>query len=289
MGYLLNLALLFILSQQPVAHAPGHGQFLAVPPVNIMPSYRVCPETEEILHEIRRNITDTLSELFSSSVPECAHGDGLWYRVAYLNMSDPSQQCPSAWREYNTSGVRACGRPVFNGRSRPATLYPTNHQYSRVCGRVIGFQVGNPDAFFQFYAVSLDQNYMDGISITYGQPRRHIWSYVASHSENSAEYPVGNCPCSLRPGSRPPSFIVNNYYCESGNSDTSITLPFYANDPLWDGQQCEGTCCSGAKSPPWFSVQLYTLTTDGIEVRICGDEFTDNEDSPIELLEIYVQ
>ena len=27
-------------------------------------------------------------------------------------MSDPSQQCPSAWREYNTSGVRACGRPV---------------------------------------------------------------------------------------------------------------------------------------------------------------------------------
>jgi hypothetical protein len=26
-----------------------------------------------------------------------------------------------------------------------------------------------------------------------------------------------------------------------------------------------------------------------IEVSICGDEFTDNEDTPIELLEIYVQ
>ena len=27
-------------------------------------------------------------------------GPGVWKQVAYLNMSDPSQQCPSAWREY---------------------------------------------------------------------------------------------------------------------------------------------------------------------------------------------
>ena len=39
-------------------------------------------------------------------------GPGEWKQVASLNMSDPSQQCPSAWREYNTNGVRACGRPV---------------------------------------------------------------------------------------------------------------------------------------------------------------------------------
>ena len=38
-------------------------------------------------------------------------GAGQWHRIAFLNMTDPSQQCPSAWREYNTSGVRACGRP----------------------------------------------------------------------------------------------------------------------------------------------------------------------------------
>ena len=144
------------------------GQFLAMPPVNTVPSYRVCPATEDILHQIRRIITDTLSELFSglSSVSEC--GDGLWYRVAYLNMTDPSQQCPPAWREYSTSGVRACGRPASNGGSRPATLYPTNRQYSRVCGRVIGFQVGSPDGFSRYYARSLDQGYMDGVSITHG-------------------------------------------------------------------------------------------------------------------------
>ena len=40
---------------------------------------------------------------------------------------------------------------------------------------------------------------------------------------------------------------------------------------------------------PWFSVELSTHTTDRIEVRICGDEGTNNEDVPIEQLEIYVQ
>ena len=48
MTYLRDLVLLLILFDQPVAHAPD--PFLAVPPVNIMPSYGACPQTEEILH-----------------------------------------------------------------------------------------------------------------------------------------------------------------------------------------------------------------------------------------------
>ena len=38
----------------------------------------------------------------------------------------------------------------------------------------------------------------------------------------------------------------------------TVTVPLFSNDPLWDGEQCEGTCCSGTKSPPWFNVQLPT-------------------------------
>ena len=52
-------------------------------------------------------------------------GPGSWRRVAFLNMSDPSQECPSAWREYNTSGVRACGRPTTS--KCPATTYFTSY------------------------------------------------------------------------------------------------------------------------------------------------------------------
>ena len=78
MTHLCYLVFLLILVEQPEAY----GHFLAVPPVNIMPSYRVCPPTEEILHQIRRNISEALSELLSGLVSEC--GDGLWYRVALV-------------------------------------------------------------------------------------------------------------------------------------------------------------------------------------------------------------
>ena len=48
-----------------------------------------------------------------------------------------------------------------------------------MCGRIIGYQVGSPDGFNQYYGmISLNQGYMDGVSITYGYPCHHIWRYV---------------------------------------------------------------------------------------------------------------
>ena len=74
-------------------------------------------------------------------------------------------------------------------------------------------------------------------------------------------------------------------------SFTTYTL--YANDPLWDGQGCGATSCCELSyppgvTPPWFCKQLPQTTTDDIEVRICGDQGTANEDIPVELIEIYV-
>ena len=99
---------------------------------------------------------------------------------------------------------------------------------------------------------------------------------------------LGNCLCSNASGTAPQSFVGDNYYCESGNP-TDSRFSFYSTDKLWDGKDCEGTCCTDSKSPPWFSVRLPNPTTESIEVRICGDDATSNEDNPIELLEIYVQ
>lgn len=79
-------------------------------------------------------------------------GDGIWYRIAYLNMSDPLQQCPSPWREHtiiNTAGnVTACGRANSSkGSCSTLSLSMTGGLYSRVCGRVIGYQFATPDGF----------------------------------------------------------------------------------------------------------------------------------------------
>ena len=110
---------------------------------------------------------------------------------------------------------------------------------------------------------------------------RH-WELLSSNS----------CPCSSVHARMPPQFIGDNYYCESGNPTNSFDANhcIYSNNKLWDGQQCEGSCCNGTgSSPPWFGVQLPAPTTDMIEVRMCLDQGTNNEDTAIELIEIYVQ
>ena len=162
-----------------------------------------------------------------------------------------------------------------------------------MCGRVIGYQDMSSDGFRRQSlgeGVSISEPYLDGVSITYGQPRNHIWSYAGGVTERSLSTSNSgtNCPCSTAAGSRPQSFVGDNYYCESGNP-TDTFSSFYSADKLWDGKQCEGTCCTDSRSPPWFSVRLPNPTTESIEVRICGDEGTSNEDTPIELLEIFVQ
>ena len=64
---------------------------------------------------------------------------------------------------------------------------------------------------------------------------------------------------------------------------------YYTNYPLWDCAGCvSGSCCT-FNSPPWFCKDLSTPTTDDIELRVCLDYFTYDEDVLFELVELYVQ
>ena len=155
-----------------------------------------------------------------------------------------------------------------------------------MCGRVIGYQVASPDAFHKISRSNeID---LDGINITHGEQYNHIWSFVAGLTQNNSSRSTSKCPCAG--GNMSPSFIGDRYYCESGNSNEGFkNSQIYSDDPLWDSQQCEGTCCTGTNSPPWFNVQLSVPTTNAIEVSICCDQSTDDEDIPIEHLELYVQ
>ena len=60
------------------------------------------------------------------------------------------------------------------------------------------------------------------------------------------------------------------------------------SDPFWDGAGCEneGRCCSTA---PRFTVDLVNPTTDDIEVHIYSNYYEFEEDTPIHLLELYIQ
>ena len=223
--------------------------------------------------------------------PDC--GDGQWLRVAYFNMKNPEEQCPRGWRGFD-SPVRCCGRPASARSSSPSVYYSTNgYQYKKVCGRAIGYQLGSPDCFSSVNGAEPDHEtvngiYIDGVSVTHGNPRTHIWTFAVGLHERSGSNNIHNCPCDG--GASPPDFVGNNYFCETGDDTPNVELHrFYDDDPLWDGQDCHNSTCCAFNHPPWFHVQLDSPTTDDIEVRICGDQGTGDEDSPIELLEIYVQ
>ena len=261
-----------------------------------------CPlqgERDAARQSLRSALSTILRENNTRRVDSC--GPGQWYRIAYLNMRDPLQECPTNWMEID-SPVRVCGRPRTNGASCVSAFFPSTGpiQYSRVCGRSVGYQNGSTDSFalreVRNIQPTIDNPYVDGVSVTHGMPRAHIWTFAAGGSDATVLDYVSNCPCANPAASitatPPPSFVGNNYFCESGNSGgSSAGGVVFTGDPLWDGEQCEGVCCAdgSGSSPPWFSVYLPNPTSDDIEVRICGDEGTHNEDSPIQLLEIYIQ
>ena len=100
-----------------------------------------------------------------------------------------------------------------------STFNTGGQRYRKVHGRAIGYQYGHPDAFgVPGSPTTINEVYGDGLSITYGMPRQHVWTYVAAVSEGILNANTdSNCPCSDYPGVSPPSYIGDNWYCESGN------------------------------------------------------------------------
>ena len=110
-------------------------------------------------------------------------------RVANLNMTDPNQQCPPNFSLSYTKPKRLCGKST-NGSGCDSVNFTTSGlQYNKACGRVVGYQFGTPNAFVAHQRNGFDINeaYVDGISITYGSPRKHIWTLAAGLFE-TGEY-----------------------------------------------------------------------------------------------------
>ena len=216
-------------------------------------------------------------------------------------MSDPSQpECPGDWilQTYSTAPRRLCG----SGTACLSAVYSTyGISYSHVCGRAIGYQLNAPDGFGvrNPLPTTADEPYLDGVSITHGPSgaRQHIWSFAVGLTEPlDASYPILVCPCANRASlANVPTFLGNDYFCESGNpGSVTFNNVLFASDPLWDGQGCGSPPCCALSYPPgvmapWFCKQLPQATADDIEVRICRDEPTSNEDTPVELVELYIR
>ena len=70
----------------------------------------------------------------------------------------------------------------------------------------------------------------------------------------------------------PPTFVGNDYFCESGCPGHYERSLF--PDPLWDKEGLETVCCQAA-GLPWFHKRISAPTYDYIETRICANQAAD--------------
>ena len=87
-----------------------------------------------------------------------------------------------------------------------------------MCGRIISYQYGHPDAFGSPGATNnIENHYIEGVSLTHGSPREHIWSFSAALDETRASARV--CPCTNINNPTTdfgiPSFVGDDYFCET--------------------------------------------------------------------------
>ena len=213
---------------------------------------------------------------------------GGWMRVAHLDMTQPNQQCPPGFRLI-TDPKRLCGRPGPPGCV--SVKFSTNGiTYNKVCGKVIGYRDKSTDGVCPYIGAhahpanahrinTIEEAYLDGVSITYGHPnpRQHIWSFISAldiETYRGAES-CHCCPCYENYAGTFPPFVENNYFCDTGNS-------------LWYGGCNRISCCS-YNNPPWFCRELDGIFSNDIELRVCANQDTSDEDVPLEIVELYVQ
>ena len=235
-----------------------------------------------------------------ATTPGQCGGPG-WRQVVFLNMTDRSHVCPSGLRPTSYSR-RTCGRASSARRSCWSTTFSVGgSQYSRVCGRARAYRWGLNSAFYGYHGDhrGIEGYYVDGLSLTHGAPgsRRHIWTFatgVFAGGGRSGSFPMERCPCDNGNTHPSPPFVGNDYFCESVATPSNWRVPSryrsYPNAILWDGQVCEGggSCCR-LNNPPWFTKNLTTPTTDGIELRLCLVYASTSSNVALELLELYVQ
>ena len=231
----------------------------------------------------------------------CGNVTGGWMRVAYLDMTDSRQQCPRDLMQQNFTVIhsndiiRACTKNIISYGCSLTKFISDGFVYSKVCGKIVGYQMGSTNAFANTVGRRNRSIPVDGVSLTHGEFRQYIWTFAAGLDEAGSANEKSVCPCGDNSeATHPPDYVNRDYFCDTGLSNfseiTNSERLQLSPNPLWDGAGCgpQNSCCS-FNNPPWFYKQLPQPTTDNIEMRVCTDEDNANENVAIESVEIYIQ
>ena len=168
---------------------------------------------------IVRSSTGLLRSVYCDMTRTCGGITGGWMRVAELDLN----HCPHGLNStlFDSDGtIQTC--VVNNDTAGCVSIqYSTfDVQYTKVCGKIRAYQVGTPDGFRGIEnnprSMNINDNYLDGISITSNQ--QHVWSFAA-----------GRCDCT----NSPPPFIVEDWACDEVNT---CQIGTFCKPLLWSSQ-----------------------------------------------------
>ena len=197
--------------------------------------------------------------VYCDMTKSCGNVTGGLTRVAILNNETRRKFCTDNFTTTNENTRCIRSTPMAGCSS---IVFPVmNIPYSHICGIVQAFWFGSPDGFTgsERSSTTINDNYVDGISLTYGtSSRTHIWTLIADEAGSNQD-----CP------HRVPEYVGNHYSCL--NNEFSCT-----------------SSSSSCYSP--FLRLLQQPVTEDIELRLCRDQnrLTNNEGIYLGNLEIYV-
>ena len=189
----------------------------------------------------------------------CGSVTGGLTRVAILNNETRPLLCIDNFTTTNEN--TRCVRSTNDAGCSNIIFSVMNIPYTHICGTVQAFWFDNPDGFTgsQRTSRTINDNYVDGISLTYGTSNKtHIWTFIADGLKNNQ-----NCPRQV------PEYVGSDYSCLNPESSC--------------------TSSSSSCNSPFFRLFQQPVTED-IELRLCRDQnrVTGREGIYLENLEIYV-
>ena len=99
-----------------------------------------------------------------------------WKKVGYLDMSDPTQQCPLSWTKISSPRA-SCGKKTGSSCNSLA-IGTSGTSYETVCGMFRGYQVGSPDGFTNLRSMGfLSHNRI--VQVIKPFSTREGWWYIA--------------------------------------------------------------------------------------------------------------
>ena len=233
----------------------------------------------QIQQALVRNISDEMSRNTASVIEQeftkCGIYSFGWKRVAHIDMTNPTARCLNGLRKVSNAQINkmACERSVKDNICFSHTFH-VKRNYTRVCGRVIGYQSDkNTNRFRLSSNIKINSHYPGGVLITSRNYSTPLWMYaVGNYNATNNEQD----PCFNR------TYFTNSFNIldfENHDHSSCKSGPNVAWDgPLWFGDGC--VTPSNMTCPEWFNRQV-NRTTEDIEVRWCGDVYT-------EILEIWV-